>query len=141
MELTALLASGGIKSIQTGWVDTTTPTMVAAADLSAARNATGEDQVYVDVTVSAVDVTKAVIDVVGGFGYYTNAFYGDSGFYKTRLRSAIYLGSGAYGGVHDISARLINSTTLRLSSDRPAVQDSMVVQARLTARWNVVEGK
>lgn len=140
MELPSLLG-GGIKSRQTGWVETTTPTMVAAADLSAARNATGEDQVYVDITISAVDVTKAVIDVVGGFGYFTSSFYQDTAFYKPRLRGNSYSGGGGGGGTHELTARLINSTTLRLSSDRPSVQDSMVTQVRLVARWTVLEGK
>ncbi|MDZ7868833.1 MAG: hypothetical protein U5L02_06445 [Rheinheimera sp.] len=141
MELSALLASGGMKSVQTGWVETTTPTMVAAADIAAARNATGEDQVYVDITISAVDTTKCVLDVVGGFGYFANALYGDTPSYKPRFLSAIGDGGSAGGATHQITARLLNSTTLRLSSDRPSVQDSMLTRKLFGCRWTVVEGK
>lgn len=141
MELSALLASGGMKSVQTGWVETTTPTMVAAADLSAARNATGEDQVYVDITISAVDTSKCVLDVVGGFGYFTNALNGDTGAYKARLLCAIGSGGGSGGATHQITARLLNTTTLRLSSDRPSTQDSMIIGKLFACRWTVVEGK
>lgn len=142
MELSALLASGGIKSVQTGWVETTTPTMVAAADLNAARNVTGEDQVYVDVSISAVDMTKAVIDVVGTFGYYVSSFYGDTTMYKPRFMGGIRATSGtAGGGVHQITARLLNSTTLRLSSDRPSIGDDVITGKIFGCRWTVVEGK
>lgn len=140
MELPSLLG-GGIKSRQTGWVETSAPTMVAAADLAAARNATGEDQVYVDITISAVDTAKCVLDVVGGFGYSVNSLSADTAAYKARLLGVIGAGGGFGSATHQITARLLNTTTLRLSSDRPCIQDSQVVAKLFACRWTVLEGK
>lgn len=143
MELSALLASGGMKSVQTGWVETTTPTIAVASSDEDAKALTVEDQVYVDIAISAVDISKAVAMASGGFGYYGSAgpvtsFV--SAYFKPRL-STIYVGSSSYAASSLITARLINATTLRLSSDRPVVGDGNITAARLSCRWTVVEGK
>lgn len=140
MELPSLLG-GGIKSRQSGWIETSTPTMVPAVDLGVARNATGEDQVYVDITISAVDTTKCVLDVVGGFGYFTSSLNGDTPSYKARMLCAIGSGGGSGGATHQITARLLNTTTLRLSSDRPSVADNQIIGKLFACRWTVLEGK
>ncbi|TXH98127.1 MAG: hypothetical protein E6Q75_02465 [Rheinheimera sp.] len=139
MELPGLLG-GGIKSVQTGWVETTTPTMVAAADAAVARSATGEDQVYVDVTISAVDTAKSVVGVVGAFGYYVNSLSNDTGGYKARIQGVV-TGAASGSATHQITARLLNTTTLRLSSDRPIIADSSILSRIFACRWTVVEGK
>lgn len=139
MELPGLLGAG-IKAQHTGWIETASPTMVPATTIGDARAATGEDQVYVDVPIPAVDTSKSVIQVRGAFGYASSALASDTAAYKARVQAIS--GTGGTGcAAHQITARFINSTTIRLSSDRPAVRDADVIAKIFACRWLVVEGK
>lgn len=51
-----LFGGGGIKSIQSGYVSTTS-----------LSSGSGEDTEYVDITISSVNTAKAVITFAGGF--------------------------------------------------------------------------
>lgn len=126
MDLNSLLF-GGIKPPQTGFIDTTTPS-----------SGSGEDGIYVDVTISAVNVNKAVPMVDGGYGIVaTNISYVAAGapMVKTFAPGSSPAGAASYG----LTCRLINATTLRISVYNPP--STSISSQRLAARWTVVEGK
>ncbi len=128
MELTSLVAAG-IKTQQNGFVDTATPTNGAA----------GEDRVYVDITIAAVDIAKSVVDVSGG---YSMSLRGSSVLASNPSVKAVTWDGVTGGGAsvnYSLMGRLINSTTLRLSVYNPVTTD--VTNPRFMARWSVVEGK
>jgi len=88
----APFAGGGLKSYQTGYVNTTTAT------------GSGEDAKYLDVSVSSVSTTKTVCGFVGSgnsfdVGYGMAYFQGDNAF-------------------QIMSPRMTSSTNLRLSNGR-----------------------
>lgn len=128
MDLSTLLASGGIKSVQTGFVDSDAPTSGSA----------GEDRIYVDVTIAAVDVTKAVAWVDGGYGIVSSSLsYSVAGAaaVKSFAPGSSPAGAASYG----LTCRLINATTLRISAHNP--QTTNITSQRLAARWTVAEAK
>ena len=128
MELPDLLG-GGIKPPQTGFVDTDTPS----------SGAVGEDRVYVDIPISAVDLTKAVVSVKGGYSVNCQVYTSSAGNPAVKAVSGSS-NNGAAGAIcYDLTARLINATTLRLSVYNPVTVG--VTNQRLAARWTVVEGK
>lgn len=96
----------GVKSIQSGYVSSTSMT-----------TGTGEDTTYVNVTISSVNISKSIV-------YFTGGASGDTG--NAIMRNA----DGVYST--DCFPRLVDSTTLRLSSPRPGV-------GAIVGRWTVKE--
>lgn len=112
MSLRELLAGGGgVKSIQTGWVE--------AIRSGTTGTANQQDTSYLDVTISAVDPNKCVV-------------FHDLGF-ATPIATARLKASST--SVFAVSGRVFNSTTVRLS----AVNDS--ASNLFAGRWTVVEYK
>ncbi|MCA0340236.1 MAG: hypothetical protein LCH99_10930 [Proteobacteria bacterium] len=104
------IAASAIKSIQEGYVS------------AVPSNGSGRDGKYVDVTISAVNTAKAVVEAVGGFG----------------IDAPRASAAGQYIGLADQSApaagRLLNSTTLRLHCALSIADvDTAVIN------WRVVE--
>jgi hypothetical protein len=102
-------SSSQIASIQEGYVG-------IASGLS---SGSGQDKFYYDVTISAVDTTKAVATVVGSFSFTAN---GEGTYYANYASSAIV----PY-------ARLTSSTNLRIHTGNPNGSP------RLMCSWKVVE--
>jgi hypothetical protein len=107
----APFAGGGLKSFQTGYVQTDTATQTSA----------GEDWSYVDVSISSVSTTKSIPNAFGSFGPSA----GSRGYYFAST-------SNQYGIV---LPRLTSSTNLRLSQSGAGVY----LQSSLAARWQVAE--
>lgn len=103
-------AGGGsvIQSIQTGYVSSPSVT-----------SGSGEDGIYVDVTISSVDTAKTVVLAVEG-GAGTNV--------------TVAAAKSGGGTAYDVTARLTSSTNLRIS----CVSSS---QTAISGRWTVVEYK
>lgn len=99
-KLDSISATGVIKSIQTGFV----------SDLP--TTSTGEDERYVNVTITAVTTSKSVVLIDG-----------------SRVVS-----SGTGGFSANLTARLIDSTTLRVASFYMGA-----TTVEFGARWTVVE--
>jgi hypothetical protein len=113
MSTLSALLGGGIKSVQTGYVSTST--------ISAS---TSEDENYVDVTITAVaDYQKCLCIFQGGMAGSTGGVSDGQAMAK---------GDTSYS--HEVTARLTSTTNLRLSS-------TMVVNTNkyLAGRWYVVE--
>jgi hypothetical protein len=127
VELTDVLV-GGFKPPQTGWIDT-----------SAVVESSGEDGAYVDVTISAVDVSKALASVDGGYCVQSNSLNGASA--TPAAKALAWYGAGGVNASisYSLTARLINATTLRLAAT--GVHTINVSVRRMSARWTVVEGK
>lgn len=103
MNLSSLFpAQSSIKSIQSGLFGTASPSIGAA-----------EDSRYVDITISAVNPSKCVLTLWGGAGDGTDVAWSRG------------------GNGYTCTMRLINATTLRISS--PTVRSTLV------GRWTVVE--
>lgn len=127
-DLNQFLGGGGIKSVQTGFIDRESYT----------GNGSGEDEKYVDVTISEVNVSKSVASFKGGVGI--------SGSYDTdgKILATLKAFGGAHNGlpdgaaVYEIIPRLVNSTTLRLALPAGPHSGGMF---QFQGRWTVVEGK
>lgn len=134
MELSMLLG-GGIKSNQTGFVSISNPIYGAA---------NGEDGLYIDVTIASVDITKSIANFDGNVFLRT---YGTSnsaiGFGVDYIRSVtIDSNNGVYQMLQKVRARLINATTLRLSTiTNLAVGEFTLNECKFIGRWQVVETK
>lgn len=128
MELPDVLG-GGIKTPQNGFVDTDT----------LSSGAVGEDRVYVDIPISAVDLTKATVSVKGGYSVNCQVYVNAAGNPLVKAVSGDSNNGGSGAICYDLTARLINATTLRLSVYNPVTTG--VTNQRLTARWTVVEAK
>jgi hypothetical protein len=103
--LSELFPQSGIASIQEGYVGITTGLSTDS----------GQDKYYYDVTISAVDTTKAVPEVVGSFAFTA----GDEGTYSA-LAAVPF-------------ARLTSTTNLRIHTGNANGTP------RLMCSWKVVE--
>lgn len=102
-DFATLFVSTPIKSIQTGYVAS-----------NSTSTSTGEDAVYLDVTISAVTVAKSLVTLTGG---------GQGSSVNGATQPAT---TGQY-----ITARLTSTTNLRISGPGSS--------AYLVGRWQVVE--
>lgn len=98
------VAASPIKSIQTGYVNTGT-----------VSTGTGEETRYLDVTISAVNPAKAVIEFIGGSG-------------NNASNSMNYNGANSF----KCTTRFVNATTLRIMTLNTAT-------TTIVGRWTVVE--
>jgi len=106
------LFSGGIKSIQTGFVD--------SASGSAGTSMT-EDWIYVDVAISAVaDIAKCDVSIDGGGAVSGSPI-------------AINIAMSKTATTHEITARLTSTTNLRVSMATSGTHH------RISGRWKIVE--
>jgi hypothetical protein len=134
MELSMLLG-GGIKSNQTGFVSISNPLY---------GTVNGEDGIYIDVTISAVDVTKSIANFDGNVFLRTLGTSNSSlGFGVDYIRAqTIDSNNGVYQALQRVRARLINSTTLRLSTiTNLAASEYTLGDCKFIGRWQVVETK
>jgi hypothetical protein len=116
MSLREMLAGGGgVKSIQTGYVRSTT-----------LATGVGEDERYVDVTVAGVNVSKSLVLVSGSAALGTLGF---DGMYYSSVSSN--------GGVFVLFAKLTSATNIRIGTKVANNQTATSV----AARWTVVEYK
>lgn len=107
-----LAGGGGVKSIQTGYVDSTSPT-----------TGTGEDNRHVNVTISAVSsMAKCVVTFDGSGATNSNSSGG-------------YSAPGTSSDVMVVTARLTSTTNLRLGTKSVAAQNA----GGIAGRWTVVE--
>jgi len=90
----APFAGGGLKSLQTGYVNGTS------------SSSTGEDARYFDVTVSAVVIAKSIPDFQGNIGY-GGGYY----FYADQVQTIATI-------------RLTSTTNLRVSSRDPTYSNA-----------------
>ena len=111
MSTLSQFSGGGVKPIQTGYVNTVLLTGTGS----------GEEQYYLDITVSAIsDITKCVIQLDGAVnsGGRQYSAYNDGNF-------LMYIPT----------AKLVNSTTLRIMSRGNASFLNLV----FTGRWTIIE--
>lgn len=99
--LSQFFGGGGVKSVQVGYSFTASPS-----------TGSGQDTRYLDVAISAVVVAKSMVILTRG-----GAFPNESASWE--------------GAAFDASARLVNSTTLRIHC--------AAAQSALSANWQVVE--
>lgn len=104
------LIAPALRSLQGGYLNSTT-----------LNSGSGEDVRFVDVTISAVDTAKSLCLFEGGGGTGTGS--GAEGASRWKSGST---------GVQGLTVRLINSTTLRVSS-------VSTFPERFNGRWTVVE--
>lgn len=117
MSLREMLAGGGgVKSIQEGFVSTTT---VATGTAPQTR--------YVDITISAVVPAKCVVTFTGGFGV-DGAQTSPVPFNQTPY-------SSSSGYISKAAAKVISATVLRIFT--PATSATI----GLVGQWTVVEYK
>lgn len=119
----ALIAAGGgsvIKSSQSGYLNT--------SSISTTGSAGTEDYRYVDVTISAVDVTKAIVTFEGSMGSQggANATGGYAQYGNNTITSIP-------------TARLTSSTNLRISVSDKNNGLSLNSSTSINGRWKVVE--
>jgi hypothetical protein len=134
MELSMLLG-GGIKSNQSGFVSISNPLY---------GTVNGEDGIYIDVTIAAVDVTKSLVTFEGNVFLRTTGTSSNSlGYGVDYIRAqTIDSNNGAYQALQRVRARLINSTTLRLSTiTNLAANEYLLGDCKFIGRWQVVETK
>lgn len=134
MELPSLLGSG-IKSNQTGFVSISNP-LYGTVD--------AEDGIYLNVTIAAVDVTKSLVTFDGNvFLRTTGVSSGNLGYGVDYIRAqTIDSNNGVYHALQRVRARLINSTTLRLSTiTNLAAVEYTLGDCKFIGRWQVVETK
>lgn len=134
MELSMLLG-GGIKSNQTGFVSISNP-------LTGTVN--GEDSIYLDVTIAAVDMTKSLATFDGGVFLRTTGSSPSALPYGVDYvrHVSIDTNNGIYQLLQKVRARLLNSTTLRLSTiTNLAVGEFTLSECKFIGRWQVVETK
>lgn len=131
-----LAGGGGIESVQTGFIQST----------SYNGSGSGEDEKYLDITISSVDVAKSVVDFKGGVSAPVGDFNIDAAGWvalaSIKAGMAGQVASIPAGVVFEVIPRLINSTTLRLAVpsgvyDATSPYNNVVLQGR----WTVVEGK
>lgn len=134
MELSMLLG-GGIKSNQTGFVSISNP-LYGTVD--------AEDGIYLNVTIAAVDVTKSLVTFDGNVFLRTTGTSSNSlGYGVDYIRAqTIDSNNGVYHALQRVRARLINSTTLRLSTiTNLAANEYTLADCKFIGRWQVVETK
>ena len=107
-QLITASSSSPINSVQTGFVNNATPTELQS----------GEDYFIFNITISPVNISKCLVLFTGGQA-------------TTAINAMTKTGSVTS---YTLTARLINSTTLRLSSVAPT-------NAQFTGRWQVIEYK
>jgi len=107
----APFAGGGLKSFQTGYVQTDTATQTSA----------GEDWNYVDVSISSVSTTKSIPNAFGSFGSSVSS----RGYYFASTSNQFAV----------VYPRLTSSTNLRLSNSGAGVY----LGTSVAARWQVAE--
>ncbi len=134
MELPALLGSG-IKSNQTAFVSALNPLY---------GTVNGEDGIYLDVTIAAVDVVKAIATFDGNMFIRTTGVSGSGfGFSVDYIRAnTIDSNNGVYHLLQNVRARLINATTLRLSTITTLDSAEITLsECKFIGRWQIVETK
>ena len=134
MELSSLLG-GAIKSNQTGFISISNPLY---------GTVNGEDGVYIDVTIASVDVAKALATFDGNMFIRTAGASGSGfGFSVDYIRAnTIDCNNGVYHLLQNVRARLINATTLRLSTITTLNSAEItLLDCKFIGRWQVVETK
>ena len=134
MELSMLLG-GGIKSNQTAFVSASNPLY---------GTVNGEDGIYLDVTIAAVDVAKAIATFDGNmFIRTTGVSSSGMGFSVDYIRAqTIDSNNGVYHALQRVRARLINATTLRLSTITTLNSAEVTLSdCKFIGRWQIVETK
>ena len=126
MSTLSQFSGGGIKQIKTGFIRDAIPTNNGSPGAT-----TSEDYYYYDITLSGdpvSDITKCVV-VFDGIGHYggraptINNNISASGVYTTRL----------------VTARLENTTTLRLCHQYDNLYISTPAYFYTTGRWTIIE--
>lgn len=110
-----LAGGGGVKSIQTGYVRSAT-----------LASGTGEDNRYLDITISGVNVSKSMVMVSGSGGAGTLGF--DGSYYSSVTSSGV---------VFVLFPKLTSATNLRLGTKDVNSNSA----SSIAARWTVVEYK
>ena len=125
MSTLSQFSGGGVKQIKTGFIKSAAPTNGATPGATSS-----EDYYYYDITLSGdpvSDITKCVIlfDGAGHYSSYGLSINGSSGSltYFTRI----------------VTARLLNTTTLRLSQQWELTVGNTSAYYNTTGRWTIIE--